>query len=530
VLATFVIGLREGLEAALIVGIIAGFLRRNGRSLTPMAIGVAAAVLLSLGVGVALRLVEQELPQAAQEGMATIIGGVAIVFVTGMVVWMSTHSRGLKKELEASAGDALGSGSTRALVVMAFLAVLREGFETAVFLLATFSAADNAGAAALGATLGLLAAVFVGYGLYRGTVRLNLGRFFSITGAFLLLVAAGLVVSTLGTAHGAGWLDAGQQRTADLSWLAPAGSIRGALFTGVLGIPQDPRLIQVIGWFAYLVPMALYLYWPRAHRPAGAVAVQLRVGVAIGLGALAGVLALVLGPATMPSAGSAPLLDASGRSVGSVQVQNGQAVITAGQTSAAMPLANGQPAAHAGVPDAVAYTETLDAPASGLPTSVTLDELASANGGRLPVGINPQVAPGPFHASWSRTGERQLWLVNGQVLDFTQSDVTALTLSDGGLASPRTITVAGDLPGGNANTNGALKVDPAHTQAVAQAFSDFRAASVEREFWGRTLPALLVVAALIVLLTAWRARRRLSPQTHEHPVAAPVKERKLNVV
>ncbi|MFT4108517.1 iron uptake transporter permease EfeU, partial [Propionicimonas sp.] len=282
-LATFVIGLREGLEAALIVGIIAAFLRRNGRSLTPMVVGVLAAVLLSLGVGVGLHLVERELPQAAQEGMETIIGTVAIVFVTGMVLWMSTHSRGMKKELEAEAGEALGNGSTRALALMAFLAVLKEGFETSVFLLATFSASTDAGAAALGAAFGLVAAVAIGYGLYRGSVKLNLGRFFQITGAFLVLVAAGLVVSTLGTAHEAGWLDAGQQRTVDLTWLAPTGSIRGALFTGVLGIPQDPRLIQVVGWFAYLVPMALYLYWPRRLRPSAAAAARLRHGIAAGL-------------------------------------------------------------------------------------------------------------------------------------------------------------------------------------------------------------------------------------------------------
>ncbi|MEZ5202481.1 MAG: FTR1 family protein [Micropruina glycogenica] len=155
-LATFIIGLREGLEAALIVGIIAAFLRRNGRSLTPMLIGVGAAVLLSLAVGIGLKLVEQSLPQAAQEGMEAIIGVVAIVFVTGMILWMTTNARGLKRDLEAHATEALGEGTSRALVLMAFLAVLKEGFETSVFLLATFSASTNAGLAATGAALGIL--------------------------------------------------------------------------------------------------------------------------------------------------------------------------------------------------------------------------------------------------------------------------------------------------------------------------------------------------------------------------------------
>ncbi len=267
-LATFIIGLREGLEAALIVGIIAAFLRRNGRSLTPMLIGVGAAVLLSLAVGIGLKLVEQSLPQAAQEGMEAIIGVVAIVFVTGMVVWMNTNARGLKRELESTAGEALGEGTSRALVVMAFLAVLKEGFETSVFLLATFSASTNAGLAATGAALGILASVVIGYGLFTGGMKLNLGKFFSYTSGFLLLVAAGLVVNTLGTMREAGWLNAGQQRTArPVLARTPRARCRAPCSPACSGIPPDPVLIQVVGWFAYLIPMALYLYWPKRHRP-----------------------------------------------------------------------------------------------------------------------------------------------------------------------------------------------------------------------------------------------------------------------
>ena len=106
-LPTLVIGLREGLEAALIVGIIAAFLRKNGKSLVPMWIGVTAAVVLSVAVGVVLAAVERALPQAGQEGMESVIGVVAVVFVTGMILWMNTHARGLKRELEAGASDAI---------------------------------------------------------------------------------------------------------------------------------------------------------------------------------------------------------------------------------------------------------------------------------------------------------------------------------------------------------------------------------------------------------------------------------------
>ncbi|MBN9069514.1 MAG: FTR1 family protein, partial [Rhizobiales bacterium] len=247
-LATFVIGLREGLEAALIVGIIAAFLRKNGKSLTAMWFGVLLAILLSIAVGVGLKLVEKALPQAAQEGMEAVIGAIAIFFVTGMIVWMNAHARDMKRQIEAEAADALGQASAYALALMAFLAVLKEGFETSVFLLATFSAAQSASLAAAGAVIGLLLSAVIGWGIYMGGVRINLSRFFRVTGAFLILVAAGLVITCLRTAHEAGWLNAGQQATVNLSWLVAPGSIQSALITGVLGIPADPRLIEVLGW------------------------------------------------------------------------------------------------------------------------------------------------------------------------------------------------------------------------------------------------------------------------------------------
>jgi high-affinity iron transporter len=210
VLATLVIGLREGLEAALIVGIIAAFLRRNGRGLGPMWLGVGLAVGAGIAVGVALWLLESALPQAQQEALETVIGAVAVVFVTGMLLWMNRHARSMKRELETSAGAALHDGGAWALAAMAFLAVLKEGFETSVFLLATFRAAQSAGLAAGGAVLGIAIAVGIGWGVYAGGVRIDLGRFFRITGAFLVLVAAGLVLTAVRTAHEAGWIVAGQ--------------------------------------------------------------------------------------------------------------------------------------------------------------------------------------------------------------------------------------------------------------------------------------------------------------------------------
>ncbi len=170
--------MREGLEAALIVGIIAAFLRKNGKRLTAMWLGVVLALVLSVIVGVGLDLAEQALPQSRQEGMESIIGGIAVFFVTGMIVWMNNHAQNMRQQLEAEAAEALSQASAYALASMAFLAVLKEGFETSVFLLATFSAAQSAVLAAAGAIIGLLLAVVIGWGIYIGGVKINLSRFF----------------------------------------------------------------------------------------------------------------------------------------------------------------------------------------------------------------------------------------------------------------------------------------------------------------------------------------------------------------
>jgi hypothetical protein len=169
-------------------------------------------------------------------------------------------------ELERSAADALVTGTAGALVAMAFLAVLREGLETVVFLIATFNASTSATAAAGGAILGILVAIAVGYGIYRGGVRLNLARFFRVTGAVLVLIAAGLLATAAHTAHEAGWIDVGQTPVLDLSWLVRPGTPWSSLFTGMLGIQPRPVVLEVLLWVFYLVPMSAFVLWPRHRR------------------------------------------------------------------------------------------------------------------------------------------------------------------------------------------------------------------------------------------------------------------------
>jgi len=298
VLPTFVIALREGVEASLIVGIIAAFLVKEGRrdALGRMWIGVGFAVALCLAIAVLLRIADDNLPQKQQEGLETVVGLVAVAAVTYMILWMRRNARRLRGELEGSAAMALAKGSTLALVGMAFLAVLREGFETAVFMLAVFQDTANPAAAGFGAVLGLLAAVVIGFLLYRGGVRVNLARFFRFTGIVLVFVAAGLASTAVHTAHEAGWFNGLQARAVDLTWLVGPGTVRGSLITGMFGLQPQPTVGEALAWLLYAVPMVLFVVWPyrwrlRRRRASGVVvagATLLLVAVLAGCGSSGG--------------------------------------------------------------------------------------------------------------------------------------------------------------------------------------------------------------------------------------------------
>jgi high-affinity iron transporter len=481
VLPTFVIGLREGLEAALIVSIVATFLRRNGASLRGLWIGVGAGVGLSFAVGIVLRLVEQSLPQAKQEAMETVIGLVAVFFVTGMVFWMRTHARFMKRELESAAADALKSGTTTALAVMAFLAVLREGFETAVFLLATFQSASSAPAAVFGAFAGIMVAIGLGWGIYRGGVRLNLQRFFSITGFFLILVAAGLVLSAFRTGHEAGWVTVGQGHTVDLSWLAPNGSIQAALISGVLGIPRDPRVIEVIAWLAYLVPLLLITFLPPRLRPGQALAQRLRVaGAAVALvGAVVLLFAVPSPKAVVPA--SAPV---EGGGTATIAVHGHTATLTEGGRSIQLTGEDGH------------WTGTHAA--GSLPATLSLTDLLGYTGHRVPVGIDVRTAIGPFRATWSDRTAVSATTYGDGLVDARAGGRLVLTLSGGGLSSPRAFSV-------DAAT---WQVEPAHAAATRADIADAQATAHDRLLWSRWAPVALLLTALLLLGQAYRHHSR----------------------
>jgi FTR1 family protein len=265
---TYVIGLREGLEAALIVSIVAAFLNRQGQrqALRYVWLGVAIAVVLCTAVGIALQLLDEQLPQQGQEQLETVIGVCAVLIVSLMIFWMRRNAAGLRGEIERSAAAALATGSVAGLVAMAFFAVLREGLETAVFLLAAFQASGNALTAGLGALLGILTAVVIGAGLYRGGIRINLARFFKVTAVFLVLIAAGLLASAVHTGHEGGWINSLQGQALDLSWLVVPGTVTSSLLTGMLGLQPRPTDGEVAAYLIYAVPMLLFVLWPQRMR------------------------------------------------------------------------------------------------------------------------------------------------------------------------------------------------------------------------------------------------------------------------
>ena len=268
-LPTFVIGLREGLEASLIVGIVAAFLIQRGRrsELRWVWAGVATAAGLCLGIAAITEVVGRQLPEAQREGMTSILSLAAVAAVTYMIVWMRRHSRGLKRSLERSAEDALAGGTVLAIVGMAFFAVLREGLETAVFLLAAFQSSSNPSATGAGAVLGIAGAIGLGYAIYRGGIRINLGRFFKITGFVLVLVAAGLLAIAVEAATNAGWIGTMQQPALHLSWFVAEGTLSGALMTGMFGVQPEPTWAQVVAWLCYAIPMSAYVLWPHRETP-----------------------------------------------------------------------------------------------------------------------------------------------------------------------------------------------------------------------------------------------------------------------
>ncbi len=258
-LANYLIGLREGLEAALVVGILVAYLVRSGRrELVPQVwAGVVSAAGVSLVVGAVLTFSGRDLATGTEEAIAGALSVAAVALVTWMVFWMARTSRLLRHHLESSLDRAVDLGGL-AVFALAVLSVGREGLETALFLWARNTMGAGP-APLLGAVLGLSTAVALGWAIYLGAVRLNLRVFFLWTGAFLVLVAAGVLANGVHDLQGAGILPAGDVLAFNVSAAVPPSSWYGTLLGGVLGFSPDPSVLEVVTWVAYAVPV-LYLF------------------------------------------------------------------------------------------------------------------------------------------------------------------------------------------------------------------------------------------------------------------------------
>jgi high-affinity iron transporter len=275
--ANFLIGLREGLEAGLVVSILVAYLVKSGRRelLSRVWAGVAVAVLVSLAFGALLTFGPRGLTFEAQEMIGGTLSIVAVAFVTWMIFWMASAARSMAGELRgqvdraadrAADGAAVGRWS---LVLVGVLAVGREGLETALFLWAATNAATAEGGGSTGpltaAALGILTAVLLAWLLYRGAVRVNLTMFFTWTGAFLVLVAGGVLSYGVHDLQEAGFLPGLHTLLFDVSDVVEPGSWYATLLKGIFNFSPATTVLEGVAWLTYVIPtMTLFLL--KAHR------------------------------------------------------------------------------------------------------------------------------------------------------------------------------------------------------------------------------------------------------------------------
>lgn len=274
--AIYLIGLREGLEITLVVSILVAFLVKTDRRplLRHVWTGVAAAAVLSVAVAVMLQVGIAALSFTQQELFEAIASFVAVAFVTWMIFWMRRMARGIGSELRGRLEDAIAVGPF-AIASVAFLAVVREGLETSILFYAAAQGASDSVRPLAGITLGLLTAVALGWLLYLSAVRINLSRFFTATGALLVLVAAGIAKYGVHDLQEAGILPGLNTQAFDVSGALPPETWYAELLRGMVNFTPAPTVLETVAWLAYGIPvLVLFLRPARTTTPATAPAPQ----------------------------------------------------------------------------------------------------------------------------------------------------------------------------------------------------------------------------------------------------------------
>ncbi|NYJ05490.1 iron uptake transporter permease EfeU [Petropleomorpha daqingensis] len=270
-LASYLIGLREGLEMVLVVSILVAYLVKTGRrkQLLPVWLGVLAAVIVSLTFGWVLTYVSSTVLYGPQhELFDAITSTIAVALVTWMIFWMRRTARRLSGELRGRLDGAIGMG-VGAVVGIAFLAIVREGLETTLLFFASAQGATTA-APLVGIGAGLLTAVGIGVLLYVGAIKINLSKFFTVSGVLLIFVAAGIFKYAIHDFQEAGVLPGLNHLAYDASgWLDPA-SWYGAVVSGLFNITPQPSVLESIAYVVYLVPVLTIFLWPSRKKTATA--------------------------------------------------------------------------------------------------------------------------------------------------------------------------------------------------------------------------------------------------------------------
>lgn len=252
-LPNFLIGLREGLEAGLIVGILVAYLNKISRRdvLPRLWMGIGAAIAISLATGAILTWGPYGLSFQGKEILGGGLSILAVILVTWMIFWMASHARSLKGELQSKL-DAAVAGAGLGIVVVGFVSVGREGVETALFIWASVNSGANAVVGTTSAIVGIVVSIVIAYLIYRGLVRINLSRFFTWTGLFLILVAAGVLSYGIGDLQEAGVIAGHSQIAFSLATVIPPSSWYGTILSGLFNFTAEPTWVQFIGWLAYL--------------------------------------------------------------------------------------------------------------------------------------------------------------------------------------------------------------------------------------------------------------------------------------
>lgn len=267
-LPSFLLSLREGLEAALIIGIVLVALRKINRSELVSVVwgGAASAAIASLAVALILYALGASLEGAAEGVFEGITMFLAAGVLTWMIFWMHHQAQTIKGNLELGVRQAVSQTGKRALFLLAFLAVLREGVELALFLTAATFAAD-AQLTVFGAVLGLGTAALLGWSLFATTMRMDLRRFFQITGALLILFAAGLVAYGVHEFNEVGWIPALIEHVWDTNSILNESSTLGQLLKALFGYNGNPSLTEVLAYIGYFAGIAVGLRRSRVRVP-----------------------------------------------------------------------------------------------------------------------------------------------------------------------------------------------------------------------------------------------------------------------